>query len=365
VAEQAVRKHPSWRSRHNQNCWLDSARRFVSIAPMERRIEALDSLRGLAAVAVVAEHLQEATGGQSALGHPAVILFFVLSGFVLARPWVHGRPPPWRGFLIRRVCRLWPPAIVAVAVSAALLLAIGVRSPYLGSNWIQPLDARQLTHCLLLTGQHGVCALDPPLWSLVLEVRLSLVFPLLVLAALRAPVAVGALGLLWAVQTDISAWITERGWPPQLADGWVAGFSLTIHFAGLFIFGILLAAFGPTLRDRMRSGPALIVACVLLALPSDAAQGLGAVLVIQVALTAPLFGRFLLSAPLCWAGRVSYSLYVIHMPIMAAVFYGFGGPLTLPGAALVVAGSAAAAELMYRLVERPSIAAGRWFGGPR
>ena len=106
------------------------------------RIEALDSVRGIAAFIVVIHHCflmrpvysdfffsnwkTPATGLVSWIflytparivwaGYEAVTLFYVLSGLVLALPWVEGRPPDYKKFAIRRMCRLYIPYAVAIA----------------------------------------------------------------------------------------------------------------------------------------------------------------------------------------------------------------------------------------------------------
>lgn len=53
-------------------------------------------------------------------GGGAVELFFVLSGFVLSLPWLRGRRPSYGEFVVRRVCRIYLPYIVAIAVTMIL-----------------------------------------------------------------------------------------------------------------------------------------------------------------------------------------------------------------------------------------------------
>jgi peptidoglycan/LPS O-acetylase OafA/YrhL len=100
------------------------------------RIAALDSVRGIAAFIVVIHHCfltravysnffftQWKTPANSLVswiflytparivwaGYEAVTLFYVLSGLVLALPWVQGRPPEYSMYAIRRMCRLYIP----------------------------------------------------------------------------------------------------------------------------------------------------------------------------------------------------------------------------------------------------------------
>src|ERR1035438_6360232 len=96
------------------------------------RFKSLDALRGLAALVVVFHHLMLSL--PDALrddlryidlpllmgGRFAVMLFFVLSGFVLALPYFAGTNSAYSPYLVRRFCRLYPPFAFAVLVSALL-----------------------------------------------------------------------------------------------------------------------------------------------------------------------------------------------------------------------------------------------------
>src|SRR5688572_30321030 len=97
------------------------------------RLTSLDGLRGIAALAVVFNHIFLVIApGQAPwwmdytplyyffAGRKAVILFFILSGFVLALPYIHGTPPRYREYLIRRFCRIYLPFAAAICLSALL-----------------------------------------------------------------------------------------------------------------------------------------------------------------------------------------------------------------------------------------------------
>lgn len=323
-----------------------------------KRIDALDSLRGIAAAVVVLGHTALASGISGVPVHWAVMLFFVLSGFVLALPWIEWRPLPWPKFLIRRTLRLWPPAIVAVLVAA----------------WISlghvPITANLLERCIFLTGQNGGChPLDGPLWSLVFEARISAVFPALVLIVLRVRPSIALVSaLVMGLMVEFRAWDLGIGYGDELTgDGLLASISVTMHYATLFVFGILLAARterGATLGGRHPLA-FLALAVALMSVPSDTAKGIGSVLLIAAALGSDAFGRALRWPPFRWLGRVSYSLYLIHMPIVGAVIYAYGGPLTAYTAVAAVILSGIAAEVMYRMIEAPSIRLGRWLTSSR
>src|ERR1700722_11258590 len=111
---------------------------------MSKRLEYLDSLRGLAAMQVLLGHCLGIfpifAGAEGATSNPvvwaliytplhlfwngaqAVIFFFVLSGFVLALPYFNHRAPFYESYLVRRFFRIYVPYIIVVTVSAFLLL---------------------------------------------------------------------------------------------------------------------------------------------------------------------------------------------------------------------------------------------------
>jgi peptidoglycan/LPS O-acetylase OafA/YrhL len=192
---------------------------------MRVRNHALDGLRGLAALGVLTLHVwmftvQGAHGrdelvslltGELRLG---VVLFFVLSGYLLAGPWVasalEDRPKPRLGrFAARRAARIVP-AYWAAMVGSFWLLS-GTGHDYEVSAGQLPLFAA--------FGQNYVASaagrLDPPMWSLVVEVSFYAVLPLagwlLVRAARRGRMVVlcgglAGLGLAWSAAGVLLAW---------------------------------------------------------------------------------------------------------------------------------------------------------------
>ena len=95
------------------------------------RFPLLDSVRGIAAVAVVAAHASffMALGGSDSLSHLrfdfSVRVFFMISAFLLYRPWVRARlaewePPSAVAFGWRRFLRVIPPYWLALTVIAIL-----------------------------------------------------------------------------------------------------------------------------------------------------------------------------------------------------------------------------------------------------
>ena len=123
-------------------------------------------------------------------GESAVIMFFVLSGFVLTLPYTG--PSPKRidvvPFIIRRIFRLYPAYWVGILL--ALLLRFAVFSPtglyglseWANSLWHLPVTWKTLVqHFFMVAPRIQPNAIDPVIWSLIIEMKVSLIFPAVLL----------------------------------------------------------------------------------------------------------------------------------------------------------------------------------------
>jgi peptidoglycan/LPS O-acetylase OafA/YrhL len=168
---------------------------FIPAGPRERRLAVADGFRALAAIAIVTGHLlvysalgveghETLTALLTSFGICGVDCFFVLSGFLLARPYVEaliepGRPlPSVREFATRRFFRIYPLYAVAVVFSA-----IGAML-----HRHQPIPfAFLITHLTFLHGfsvQYINAIEDAPLWTMAVDVQFYVALPLV--AALLA-----------------------------------------------------------------------------------------------------------------------------------------------------------------------------------
>ena len=349
---------------------------------MRMRNHALDGLRGLAALGVLTLHVwmftvqgahrrQELVGlltGELRLG---VVLFFVLSGYLLAGPWVasalEDRPTPRLGrFAVKRAARIVPAYWVAMVGSFWLLS---------GSGHDYEVSAGQLPLFAAFAQNYVASAagrLDPPMWSLVVEVSFYAVLPLagwvLVRCARRgrmvaACAGLAGLGVAWSATGALLAW-------PETA------MSTLPTFLPVFACGMAAAALahrrmpGRALaRGLMVAGAVLVCADawwhhqgtgmtghVVRDLP--AALGFAAVVAAVAAHPPAVLSR----APLRGLGTISYGLYLWHLPVLLWLrFEGLmPGGFVLPWLE-VTALAALVAYASWVLVERPAIeAVGRW-----
>ena len=355
------------------------------------RFDALDSLRGLAALVVVVNHclnLFPPVGGFGASqtvyvmnpvvvwllrsplsllwdGRAAVALFFVLSGFVLALPWFRGRPPAYGSFVIRRFCRIYLPYAAAIGLAMALAASLaGLRPPPLSlwfdaANWVEPVSWPAIMDHLLMLGWHNT--FDNAVWSLDHEMRISLIFPLLMLPIMRfgltgaAILAVGLYGAAGAI-THFAGW---HGAPAEVAA--------SLRFGMFFVLGATLASSA----DRLAAGRsrwfepaawgALGLGLLLLWVGREpAVSAVGSSLVIlAVILPGRIRNALMRPAPRA-LGRVSYSLYLTHLLVILSAVHLLHTYLPLP----VIAGGAfltalPAAWIFHRWIEAPSNQLGR------
>jgi peptidoglycan/LPS O-acetylase OafA/YrhL len=276
------------------------------------RVPALDGVRGIAILLVVAGHLSLLPISPRV----GVTLFFVLSGYLIATIY-RGRP---QAFWIRRARRLLPGLLVLLLVIAPMTVAavgpVALTTFLFVGNWAQATGAYlgPLNHT----------------WSLGTEAQFYLLAPLLLAAALRRWLLLIAAGVA-----------VLRLWLP--AD-WA--FFTPIGRLDAFVLGMVAALAGwRTVR------PALAVVALLgiAELEFQAPDLLPLILTLGALASTWLVssaGGWLEAAPLRWLGHLSYGLYLWHYPIAW---------MTRANGVVVLAASLVLAGLSYRYVERPFI----------
>jgi peptidoglycan/LPS O-acetylase OafA/YrhL len=299
----------------------------------------LDGLRGLAALYVVLYHCwlytfkrvhpQHDPAWLDALmfGHLAVVFFLMVSGFSLsiaaaANGWQLGG---LRRFLQRRAWRILPPYWAALVFS---IIVAWVIVP--ASHYGPPTSKTVVVYGLLL--QDVVWAPTPngAFWSIGVEAELYLAFPLLLLIRRR----LGG----WVVLACAALPAVVLGVLAARATPVTGSTELTPHLAPIFAAGLVSAGV-ITARDRVRRLPwhwlAAIAATPVVLLVAakgpvwtthhyfwiDLAVGPAmAMLVVAVATgRSALLVRLLATRALRSLGGFSYSLYLIHLPVIVVV----------------------------------------------
>lgn len=355
------------------------------------RVTGLDSLRGIAAAIVVLSHYHHLIDNEAithhwlitytplqffVAGREAVLLFFMLSGYVLTLPFLSGYQQNYLDFITRRFCRIYIPFFFALSMSMLLYYALAVPHPevtFPWNGWSQHFTATAILGHYTMLGLTGTESLNPPIWSLIIEMRASIIFPLLVWAILRGNVLT-----LWF--SGVLAYFTSRILHQQAgdadfyeADSIFNIFALTLYYLPYFLIGIFMAVHQDRLKKWMRciSGKMhLIICAVFLCVPQGMlashfliSEGWGTLMNFYILLATITYTRvnnILSMQPFRWLGRVSFSLYLIQMPIIWSVMYLTYQQMSLfETFMLATAFLVVASELMHRYVEVPSIQIGK------
>jgi peptidoglycan/LPS O-acetylase OafA/YrhL len=331
-----------------------------------RRVRELDSIRGFAALVVIAFHLwflgpTSKVGLFSIMGL-SVDLFFVLSGYLITAIIIGNAGTP--GFLLnfyaRRSLRIWPIYYLTLLGWVAVRLATGDQSGFGALPYY--LTYTQMAWAYGLGHEPAVPECFSHLWTLAIEEQFYLFWPALLLLAGRRSVVPLALGLV-----AISVVARFAGYSDRILIARCDGFG----------FGGLLAAVlaAPVPRRAFVTGALLVgaagVAWILASRSFLQSWGLrplnlvaiNAFFAATVGLVAVSAGRPALAAlrdpRFVYIGTISYGLYLYHLFVIGAAdalaaHFGLSAGAWLT--AVKVAATLATAALSWRLVERPILA---------
>jgi peptidoglycan/LPS O-acetylase OafA/YrhL len=375
------------------------------------RIAALDSVRGIAAFIVVIHHCfltravysdffftqwkTPADGLVSWIflytparivwaGYEAVTLFYVLSGLVLALPWVEGRPVEYRMYAIRRMCRLYIPYVVGIVAAGVLNIVLLQHAHVNGASqwvnsmtWTNPVTPFVMFDHFAIIGHHAT--INGVTHTLIWEIRVSLLFPLIIMPIMRWGLrgALGVLACLMAVIVglqlvygDLSTLgnllLSARG--QTLPHKLVIELQWTAYYACFFVFGSVVAARLREIRQFFsRAGSWLgfvLLGAGLLVFQGHWSQwhavqelmvAVGSVLILGAALAPGSVEKLLLMRFPRYLGRLSFSLYLVHVPVILSLTILTHGALSLPLLILIVVPvSIVLADIFDRLVTAPS-----------
>ena len=269
------------------------------------RMAGLDSLRGLASLAVCWFHLTNAYAvGNSArasgsFGWLGVEAFFVISGFVIPYSMHKGGYSlgrNWKTFILKRVVRIDPPYLVAALLSLALWY-VSAAMPGFQGHAPQPTATGLLLHLGYLNGIAGYPWLNVVFWTLAIEFQYYLL-----------------ISLCFGV-------IVSNRWQQRLlfasamliAPFFYHGQTYIFGYLSLFLLGITVFQRRARIIGDAETWFVLVSAFISLLIYFGwpvAIVGLGTALSILVNWE---FG--FLRRPLVFLGAISYSLYLTHVPI--------------------------------------------------
>mgnify|MGYP001282053655 CR=1 FL=1 len=321
---------------HENSNAVSSLTFFVSNTAMKNvRFDALQSVRGLAALVVVFRHVltcyplssHTATVAVFFLFNSpaAVTLFFVLSGFVLTHSLV-GQSFSTETVLIfwtRRVFRILPALIVVTLLSALYTRTPLAGWPVAGSDpsmaallaHDMPLSLTLFAKCLASVSS----ALVPQNWTVAVELIAAVFFPFL-WAASRNESRIFLPVVLLSLALSIFAPSGGKGLPFIYGFSFVVG---VIAYRGwqntnviLTSAGVLLAAVGMSLPTTLLTEPETLGAVFSSpkrGIPEAICAGF---LLFGLARNGTIAG-LLTNRPLLWVGDISFSLYLVHFLVIA------------------------------------------------
>ncbi|MGA7277366.1 MAG: acyltransferase, partial [Desulfocapsaceae bacterium] len=282
--------------------------------------DALDGIRGLAALLVLGQH----TGVLRGSGIFGVWLFFCLSGFLLATPFVNNPARARSGaymshYMLRRIKRIVPMYFVMITITILFLGDID----------------RAIRHYLFLQA-------DGHYWTIVQEMFFYLLLPPVMLVnALLFRNRAGRSILFFA----LCAYLADRYLTIELIP--LYGDNATLRpIVSVFLTGVMMAylyhwlgsQFGPNLLHpsvtRLASLSGFVLLVTAIAISADLIPGLahiniwkqifgfglagGAVIVLSMLAEGSFFAGLMKFTPLRAVGLVGYSFYLLH-PMMISV----------------------------------------------
>ncbi len=336
-----------------------------------RRMTLVDGLRGFAALAVVLPHavglfVFAGAGALSALlvrlsafGHRGVEVFFALSGFVIAFSLrrTHLSPRGIGRFILRRSLRLDPPYWVALGLFCGFLLLRGVMT---GKPAELPSGPHLLSHLLYLQDLLGYGQVNVAFWTLCIEFQFYLAFAVLLGLAQVLSRRLGREGVLPLLFSVL--FVLSLAWPARLLDAKLLTFWLVPH-AYIFLAGALTwwALEGRLPRPVWFAFTAVLWGLFLWRLDSRLFVTAATTSILYMAGRRQRLHDWLAARPFQYLGRVSYSLYLVHVPLcmlLLAVKVRVAPPsdgVALAFLGVVFAASLAAAHVLYTWVEAPCL----------
>lgn len=342
----------------------------MMLLEQKNRFEFIDGLRGIAALSVVFFHLNLAIHNHGdafpyylaqlfSLGYLGIQIFFVLSGFVIAYSLrdAHMDLSFLTRFFVRRSFRLDPPYWVIVGLT---LLLAGIASLTFKSGVEFPFDALQIFYNLIyLPDLMQEPLIVPVAWTLCIEFQFYLTFALLILMVQGTEMKLAYSLLMW---TGLSLFSILQNTPWGILP--LNPVTFIPHWYSFFLgCATCWAMLGKIDKKFLWSNYLIIAICSFWTPTPHALVSVGTALLIYMVFQMGWLNSLLQEWFFQYTGRISYSLYLIHWPVgMKLIDIGYkiaGAKMDHPfSIGLMFAGSLfltiLAADLFYRIVERPS-----------
>ena len=383
-----------------------------------KRIDSLDSIRGIASIIVMIYHcvlcfsifynnnvepsaniflkiLNYTPFHLAIAGTESVLLFFVLSGFVLSLPFLNRKLYSYKSYALQRFCRIYIPYIFVMALSSTLMIFLADYNPIteltnaFNHRWEHPLTIEAVISYIFMLG-YDVNNVNGATWSLVHEMRISLIFPLLMLIVVRLSwiksllLGLGFTTFLWVLAKAIA----QKVFISEPVNYLLNSIGDTFFYSTFFVMGAVLAKCSPQVSKIIKKLKLshkiillflsfLLINKTLLNLIPFGQDGLfsilgsliiqwtvaiGIIILFSLVLNSVRTEAFLTKSSLLWVGKISYSVYLIHPVIIILCGKFLSKFMPLPIAIfLVPIITLPVASLMYKYIEVASIKLGKRF----
>lgn len=329
-------------------------------ATTRTRLPGLDVLRGFAIALVLLRHAVPDLAGNA--GIVGVVVFFTLSGYlitgVLVGEFERTGSVLFSEFFRRRAIRLFPPLLLLLAVFSVVELL----TDRLESRWYL---GKTLLTALTYTSDLPLLPISPGLghlWTLAIEEQFYLVWPFLLVFALRRrwlrpTMLLTATLFLLATLVTVVAFHDNIGYLYKLPTSW--SMTLLIGAAARIFRDQLEGALGrPALLGVLGAATCLLVAAgpdsknsALMYLVGGPLVAISTALLIRAAVRWKALPAILV--PLQSLGVISYSVYLWNYLIVCWVRGDGSSPVTLTAGLVGAAGAILAATLSWFALERP------------
>ncbi|MBT2758399.1 acyltransferase [Mesobacillus foraminis] len=372
---------------------------------MVYRYEELDSLRGTAAIIVLISHTlfmfstleQDIKSSVPFLsfiwnGHSAVVLFFILSGFVLTLPFEKKVKFSYPKYVIKRYCRIYLPYLiilsVAIILKGILVNRVGtIPNLQQWAFWSKETSILSLVQHIFFLVEFDADAFLMVIWSLVHEMRISLIFPFVVLLLLRVN---WKYSLSIAMLSSVLSFTLIKLIPTKFDLAISTNYFISLHYLSMFIIGSIIAINRNVIINWAKSSKLTIAIGVasffLFNYPEVPYMVIGKLFgnidyllfqmfmdwiilaggagIVICSLSLRSFSKLLLYRPVNFLGQISYSIYLVHPVILITLAHSLYGFLPTPVILLIAfVLTFIIAAVCYKYIEQPSVNLGKRLTG--
>lgn len=306
-------------------------------------------------------------------GHESVVLFFILSGFVLSLPFLNLNEFSYKKYILKRFIRIYIPYIVSVIIAIIFMSTlsdnkINTYSHWFSKIWNDPISINLIVNHLFLMGNFNANSFNTVIWSLVHEMRISIIFPFIFFLVNRykwyVNILIGIICSFVFIICNQFIIITNTS------------LIYTLHYCSMFIYGALIAKYRIQLVNyfqglsRKYKLVILTISLFCYTYPGlfykyrlihdqvidDIIISLGATLIILSSLSFSRFSKVLKINLLQYLGKISYSFYLYHSIILFSFIYSFNDVTSIWQILLLTFfASILVSHFAHKFIEYPSI----------